>query len=230
MICLPPILVSVGSLQVGRLFWRQSNFRCSRDIKIHYCVIVYVGHFWHTNFSPISIWSLCYMPNSLIFALSFSPSSTVPVMYGGRSPYIFSVTWPRISRMWCANNGGGSCRWWKILRRCALKIILARDLLRQNEAWYWVPVRFPVIQGTEEVSSVDHVGVQHHDRNWDTAIDTYTYVWKGLLKFFRHELTQIPEYNECLIPEHSTHLEFKQRKCFRCSRKFLQCLSFFSFS
>ena len=34
--------------------------------KRRYCVIVYVGNFWPSNFGPISVWSLIYLLISLI--------------------------------------------------------------------------------------------------------------------------------------------------------------------
>ena len=40
-------------------------------IKQRYCVIVYVGHFWTFDFSPISVRSLVFTMNYLIFTLIF---------------------------------------------------------------------------------------------------------------------------------------------------------------
>ena len=46
-------------------FWKYSYYaRTSLTrIKIHCCVIVYVGNFWPPDFSPISVQSLIYTPN-----------------------------------------------------------------------------------------------------------------------------------------------------------------------
>ena len=61
-------------------------------------------------------------------------------------------------------GGGGSFRWRNILHKGARKIILAQNLLRQDNAQSQVPVRFPVPLGTGDRSSLDHAEVQPCDR------------------------------------------------------------------
>ena len=93
----------------------------------------------------------------------------------------------------------GSRRWRKILRGCAHKTILAQNLLRQSEAWSQLSVRFLVTQGIREARSADHVGVRPRDCNFNMTIEPSMYVWKGFLNCFRHESTQIHEYEKGLI-------------------------------
>ena len=69
-----------------------------------------------------------------------------------------------------------SCRRRKFLRGWAHEIILASNLLRQAEAWSYVPVRFPVLQETGETISTDHVGVQPRTHDCDTSIEIATYM------------------------------------------------------
>ena len=125
--------------------------------------------------------------------------------------------WPRREHTQCENDGGGrvgSCRWRKILRGCVRKIILVCDLLLQDKAWYHVPVRLPVPKETGEASSVYHVGLLPHDRDWNPSVEPSKYVWKGLLEFFRHKLTQICEYDKGLLTKNVIHWEEKRRKMF----------------
>ena len=78
-------------------------------------------------------------------------------------------------------------RWWrKLLRECAHKIILARNLLRQAKDRSQIPVLIFALQGTGKVGSADHVGLQPRDCNCDPAVDPSTYVWNGFLKFLCH--------------------------------------------
>ena len=107
--------------------------------------------------------------------------------------------WVSIGHIWSVFNddvrtmsglweGGG--RWWKKqLRKCALKIIMARYLLRQAKALSWIPVRLPAPQGTGKESSMDHAVVQHRDHGFKLDISPSTYVWNGFLYIFRHEST-----------------------------------------
>ena len=94
------------------------------------------------------------------------------------------------------------------------KIVLAQNLLRQDKAWYRVPVQLPVPQGTGETSSTDHAEVWLRNRDCNPEVDPSTYVWKGFIKFYHHESTQICEYNEGLLTEHAIYWEYKRRKKF----------------
>ena len=103
-------------------------------------------------------------------------------------------------------EGRVGAHWWKnVLCECASEIILAQNLLRQSEAWYWTPVWLPVPQGNGKASSGDHAGVWHRGRNCDPDVDPPTYVWNGFLEFSHHELTQICKYNKSLLPKHAIY-------------------------
>ena len=52
-------------------------------------------------------------------------------------------------------------------------------------------LRFPVLQGTWETSSVDHTEIQSLDSDCDPIINPYTHVLNGFLHFLCHNLTQI---------------------------------------
>ena len=70
----------------------------------------------------------------------------------------------------CGGGGRGHIGGKKMLK-CALKIILARNLLRQYEARSRIPVRFPVLQGTGKASSTYHAGVRPCGHDIDLAVD-----------------------------------------------------------
>ena len=125
----------------------------------------------------------------------FHLSSTIQETNMDRPQWISSSPWPRIARAMREWGREGLCRWWKILRRCDPRIILTRDLLCQAQDRSRITFWFLVPQGTEETSSADNEGVQHRNRDCDTAVDPTTYVWKGSLRFCRHESTQMFEYN-----------------------------------
>ena len=75
-------------------------------------------------------------------------------------------------------GGRAGAHWWRnVLRECARKIILARNLLRQTEAWSQVPVRLSVPQGTGKASSAVITGVWTSDSNYNTAVEPTNYVW-----------------------------------------------------
>ena len=73
-------------------------------------------------------------------------------------------------------RGGGFMQVEKILRQCVQKHIIAHNLLRQDEARYWVPVHIPVPQGNGEASSTDHSGLQPRNYDCDPTVDPFTYV------------------------------------------------------
>ena len=140
-----------------------------------------------------------------------------------RLPLFQKFTWVGLRRLfpsvakesaWAMRKqrGGGFMQVEKILRQCVQKHIIAHNLLRQDEARYWVPVHIPVPQGNGEASSTDHSGLQPRNYDCDPTVDPFTYVWKGFLKFFRHELAQICDDDKGLLPDHAIHWEDKQQK------------------
>ena len=161
--------------------------------------MVYVGHFWTLGLIPTSAQSLLY---THIFFLRL-PLFRKCTWVGLRIFYPVCVQGESVRDAQTRVGGVGSCRWQNILLWCARKIIMVRDLLRQYEAWSWVPVRFPFLQGNGDTSSSNHVGLWPHNFDCNPAVDPSTYVWKGFLGFCHHELTQNREYNEGLIPEHA---------------------------
>ena len=131
-------------------------------------------------------------------------------------------SWPWRACVWFANRGGGgSCWWQKILRRCARKIVMVRNLLRQTKARSWVPVRILVLQGTGEEISVDHAGVQPRNFDFDPAVNPDAHVQNGFVHFCCHELTQNLKYNQGLLSKHTINRKNKQRKLFPLLEAFL---------
>ena len=106
----------------------------------------------------------------------------------------------------------GSCGWIKIVRGCAQKIILVRDLLHQAKYRYWVLVRLLVTQGTGYSRSADNSWLWPRKRNFDTTINAATHVQNWFIHFLWHELTQIHEYNQGLISYHSININNKWKK------------------
>ena len=64
----------------------------------------------------------------------------------------------------------GSRLWLIFLHKCARKIILVQNLLRQAEAQLQATVQIPVLQGTGKTSSVDNARVQPCDHNRNTDV------------------------------------------------------------
>ena len=72
--------------------------------------------------------------------------------------------------------GGRGARWRRFFCECLRGIILVRNLLRQAEDQYRIPVRLPFPQGTGKASSVYHAIEIPRNRDIDTAIEPSTYV------------------------------------------------------
>ena len=125
---------------------------CLNSIR-SYCVIIYVGHFWPPNLYPIPD-LYARIPGfyveipafySTIFIFVFRCASNVGVQVLVEFLCYVSNDSARVMR----RQGGrsGSCWWWKILCKCARKIILARHLLHQAESRSRDSVRILVLQG-----------------------------------------------------------------------------------
>ena len=61
---------------------------------------------------------------------------------------------------------------------------------------------------------MDEVAVPPRNCDCDQAIGLAMYMWNGFLDFFRHESTQIIEYNKGIVNGHAVHWEDNQRKMF----------------
>ena len=166
------------------------------NIKRCYCVIVYVGHFLPSVFSPISVESLLY---SQIFCFCL-PFCQEHMWISLRILSLFFVT-ERVYTMpeWvsvCESGWGGGSVWGRnILCGCERNIIMACDLLLQSKAQSWVPSRIPVLQGIGEAIFMDNLGLQPCDDDWNTSINTATHLQNGFIHFRWHELNQTYEYN-----------------------------------
>ena len=161
---------------------------CSFNVMLNIKFATVLWYMLVTCGLPVSVWfpyDPCFIRRyfSSVFHCSGNVHGWVYVYF------IQSVIKERVRTM---NKRGwgraGSCRWLKILLWCERKIIMVRDLLRQYEAWSWVPVRFLVLQVTGETSSANNVGERPRNRDCNPDVDPYMYVWKGFLYFCHHEL------------------------------------------
>ena len=120
------------------------------------------------------------------YANLFPSPSTVPVTYVGGSPYIVYVRGHGEHARYAQTRNGGAAshKLWKIVCRCARKIILTHNLLPQSEAGSQVPVRLPVPQGNGEANSADHVVVQPCNRNCNLSINPFTPLRNEFINFF----------------------------------------------
>ena len=60
---------------------------------------------------------------------------------------------------------------WVSLRSCAQCELCAKYLLRQTQSQTRRSVRFPGLQGTWYLRSVDHLGLRPHDRDFDPSVN-----------------------------------------------------------
>ena len=158
-----------------------------------------------------------YTKSPAFYADIFPPSSFVTVtcvLVLCRLSLFVALESVRVMHKWEGVGGAQPCWQRKILRGCACKIIMVRNLLRQSEAHSQVPVRILVLvlQGTEEAISTDNVGVWPRDRYWNLDVNPATHVRIGFLHFHCHESTQTCKYDQVLFSKHSINRKNKLRK------------------
>ena len=102
-----------------------------------------------------------------------------------------------IARVQCENEGGAGRGHAGDEIFCVgmREINMVCNLLCQYEDQSWVPVWFPVPQGTEETRSEDISGVCPCDHNYNPYVDSTVYLSKEFLEILRYESTQVCEYN-----------------------------------
>ena len=123
---------------VGRFTGIHNRVGLLLSVKMCYCVIVYVCHFWPPNLRPISVWSLLYTPDSLIFMTIF------PVFHCAGNicawvSLIVSGIFPRKLRAQCANKGneGGVMQGMNSFMWVCAQIL--------SGAQYIAPIRGPIM-------------------------------------------------------------------------------------
>ena len=80
------------------------------------------------------------------------------------------------------------------------KFMLARDLMRQLNAWLWVRVRLPVRQGTGVSSSTDNTWVQYSNRDWNLTVYPDLQMQTGFVHYCLHNSTQLCKYDQGFPP------------------------------
>ena len=100
----------------------------------------------------------------------------------------------------CEWGGGEVSHGWKNISRMCTQNYSGAWLLRQAEAWCWVPVRPPFPQGTMYLSSADNSWVRPRNRDFNMTVNPATHMLNGCIHFRYHESTQIREYDQSLLP------------------------------
>ena len=136
--------------------------------------------------------SLCSSPNGLILNLKYSygyitVSGAPSICHGG-----WGVL--RVRRALRKNSGRGGFEW-ASLHRCARNYFGAGNLLHQSQYPNRLPVWLPGPQLIWKPSSAEHHGVQHLNRDCDTAINPTLTVKNWFFHFRGHELTQSSKYD-----------------------------------
>ena len=83
------------------------------------------------------------------------------------------------------------------------KVKLVRNLMCQPDSWFRISVELPVLQGTGESRSSEHVCVRYCNRAFDSTVYTNPYAWNGLVHFICIGLTRLCNYDPGFPPLHS---------------------------
>ena len=153
-------------------------------VKRRYYVRVYVGHFWPSDFGPISVRSLLYTPRSRFLRQYLSS------VFHRRLTLFVATESARVVRE-RGRGGRGHAGGEKSFADVRAKLFL--------RAIYSVPV----LQGNGEASSADHAEVRPRNRDCDPSINPVLHVRNGFVNFCCHELTQIREYDQGLLSKYA---------------------------